>query len=249
MKKYGLILIFSVFTAFGLNAQETENNESYTPKAGTFGLSLVVNGLIDNIQFEPQKNVGGLPLFLGRYYIKDDLVLRGGFGLQLNSRTRSTADSVGNTLVEVDSSSSNYIISISGGIEKHLKATKRLDPYLYSQLELSFIGKFKEDIEEREISNAGTAKVERNIKADGGFGLGIVGGFGFNYFIARNFSIGSELGLAIQYANVGGTISDNQITTPVNGSSSSVFTKRESQLSVVEIDMMPEALIHLSFFF
>ena len=116
-------------------------------------------------------------------------------------------------------------------------------------MDLTFIGKQKLDINSSTSSKAGTSRSERAIKADGGIAFGIAAGGGFNYFLAEKFSIGAELALQITYSSVGGTITDNQVITPINGSSTSTFISREDKLNQTDIGVSPQALINLSYFF
>ncbi|MEQ8910063.1 MAG: hypothetical protein RIC95_12770 [Vicingaceae bacterium] len=245
-----LIFLFTLgFAQEDMDSKENAKKNNFYPQAGDFGTSIVVNGLIDNISFESNQNRYGSNFIFGRYYLEDDLVLRMGLGLIVNSTKNTTADSVGNTLEEVENTKTNYLLNFSGGIEKHLGGTKRLDPYLFSQLDLTFIGKSTEEIITEETSAAGTSKVEQTIKEDGGIAIGLGGGVGFNYFIAPRLSIGSELSMGLMFVNEGGTVSDNTVTTPVNGSASTNFTSREDKTRTLSLGVMPNALVHFSYFF
>lgn len=232
---------------FSVSAQEV--NQELKPKAGDFGVSILVNGLIDNVNLESFDNQYGQNILLGKYYLKDDFVLRIGFGFDLDYAKRELADSVGTTLVKRDSSFSQYRINIGGGIEKHFSGSKRLDPYVFSQLDLTFIGKSTGKINTSIESKAGTDRTERTIKADGGIGFGLTTGGGFNYFLAPRFSLGTELGLQIFYSSVGGKITDNTVNTPLNGSSTTTFISRDDQTNEAMIDVQPNAIINLSYFF
>lgn len=250
MKKI-IIAISLGFLFLNLQAQENKANDrsELMPTKGDFGVMLVVDGLIDQINLSSQNNQFGNNLLFGRYYLEDKFVLRAGFGLNVNARNRNTADSVGTTLVEVDSARTNYMINLSAGVEAHLGNNKRLDPYFFSQLDLTFIGKTNTTIDRREISGAGTATRERTIKEDGGIAIGLVNGMGLNYFVGNRLSIGTELSFNLLFVNRGGTISDNEVITPVNGAASSNFSSREDQQSQLSVDVQPSALINLSYFF
>jgi hypothetical protein len=228
---------------------ESENRHEFMPKQGDLGTTILLSGLIDNIQFTtPEVELGQNILFV-RYYLEDDLSLRLGFGFDLNSINRETADSVGLSLISTDSSTSRFTLNISGGIEKHLKSTNRLDPYIYSQLNLTFVGKENTDIITTEEFSAGIDRINRSIKKDGGIGVGLVVGGGMNYFIAPRFSLGAEIGLFLQYSSIGGTISDNTITTLNNGNSSSDFNRSEDKVQRTTIGVQTNALINVSYFF
>lgn len=232
------------------SAQTTKNDQvDFLPKEGDFGASIILDGLIDNIRLTSNTNNYGQNILFAKYYLKDDLVLRGGFGLTVNSINRESADSAGVLLVEVDSSRSNYNVNISGGIEKHLKASKRLDPFVFAQMDLTFIGKTKTDSERRIISTVGTNTTTREIVADGGLAFGLQAGGGFNYFLSQRFSIGSEIALRLQYVKLGGTTSDNTTTSAGNVNITSSFESREDITKTTTINVQPNALINLSYFF
>jgi hypothetical protein len=252
--KYTSIFLSLLFISFGLSAQEEVSEAKaerspYVPAKGDIGATILVGGLINNIQLESPKAKLGQNILFVRYYLEDDIALRLGLGVNLNSYKQEKADSAGLTLISTDSLFNNYIINISGGIEKHLKSTNRLDPYIFGQLNLTFIGKEKTEINRKVASSAGESKVERVIKKDGGFGIGVAVGGGFNYFIAKRFSLGTELGLIFQYSAIGGTTSDNTISTPINGSSTNNFNSSESLVKKFDIAIDTNALINLSYFF
>lgn len=243
------ILLLSSFYTVAQDSTKTYESSKFFPKAGDIGASIVVDGLIDNINLQSNSNKLGQNILFIKYYLEDDLALRLGFGVNLNNYSREKADSVGLALVEEDSTFSNFSINISAGIEKHLLPTKRLDPFIFAQLDLTFIGKTNGEINTSTTTNAGTASVRRTIKQDGGLGIGLQAGGGLNYFISPRFSLGTELALRFQYLREGGTISDNTIFTPVNGSSTTDFNSREDQIDVVSLDVRPNAQINISYFF
>ncbi len=140
-------------------------------------------------------------------------------------------------------------MNLSVGIEKHLKPNNRLDPYVFGQLDISLIGKSKNEIENREISTIGTNSTNREIIRDGGFALGLNFGGGFNYFLAKNFSVGSELYLGVQYVSVGGGISDNSTNTTAGGTTTSTFDTRDDISKTTTIRVDPTAQINFSYFF
>lgn len=252
--KFPLIII-SVFLFSSLSIAQNDSNSSkysspeFFPKKGDMGTTLLMSGLIDNIQLESQSVELGKNILFLRYYLEDDLVLRLGLGIDFRNYKNEVADSVGLSLVTGDSLNRMTTFNISGGIEKHLESSNRLDPYVFGQLNLTFVGKEVTEINAAVNTSAGTGRVEQTIKTDGGFGIGLVVGGGLNYFIAKRFSLGTELGLVLQYSNIGGTTSNNTITTPINGNSSSDFKTSDDQVKLTEIKVNTNALINLSYFF
>ncbi|MBL4710153.1 MAG: hypothetical protein JKY48_17115 [Flavobacteriales bacterium] len=245
-----LTIVLLSLLSIQTSAQSTKDKTiDFLPKEGDFGASIIVEGLIENIRLTSNTNDYGQNILFAKYYLKDDLVLRGGFGLTVNTVNRESADSSGVFLVEVDSSRSNYNVNISAGIEKHLNASKRLDPFLFAQMDLTFIGKTKTDSERRIISSAGTNKTTREIIADGGIAFGLQVGGGFNYFLSQRFSVGSELALRLQYVKLGGTVSDNTTASIGNVNTTSSFVSREDITKTTTINVQPNVLINVSYFF
>ncbi len=244
-----VLMVLISISAFSQDSSNTYSSSPLFPKAGDVGVSLVFDGLLDNLSLGSVTNEIGQNILFVKYYLEDDLVLRLGFGVSVNSYKRSTADSIGVSLVETDSSFSNYLINISGGIEKHLRPTKRLDPFIFSQLDITFIGKTNGEINSRQTSTAGTNKINRTIKQDGGIGIGLQIGGGLNYFVAQRFSIGTELALRLLYVKEGGTISDNTIFTSSNGVTTSDFNTREDQINLIDLGVQPNAQLNISYFF
>ncbi|MDA9782816.1 hypothetical protein N9B55_00240 [Vicingaceae bacterium] len=241
------IILTSFFLSFSVLAQDT--TKYFLPKAGDFGASIVVNGLINNINLSTNNNTYGQNILFAKYYLKDDLALRTGLGFKLNRTLRESADSAGALLVEVDSLRRSFSVNVSIGIEKHLTANKRLDPFVFGQLDISMIGKSRNEIENRQTSTFGTASTEREIIRDGGFALGLNLGGGFNYFLAKNFSAGTELYLGFQYVSVGGGITDNTTNTTAGGTRMSTFDSRDDISKTTVLNVNPTAQINFSYFF
>ena len=249
MKRLKFLTLIAIGCLASFSAAGQDTAKDFLPKAGDFGATIVVNGLIDNIQLSTNSNSYGQNILFAKYYFKDDLALRAGFGLTVNRMARESSDSSGVLLIEVDSLRRNVSVNISAGIEKHLTANKRLDPYIFGQLDLSMIGKTKNEIANRQISTIGTNSIDREIIRDGGFALGINFGGGFNYFLAKNFSVGSEFYLGLQYVSVGGGISDNTTSTTAGGTRTATFNSREDISKSTTLNVNPTAQINFSYFF
>jgi len=246
LKSIAFFLMGSLL-AISTIAQETQ--KEFLPKAGDFGVSIVVDGLLDNIQLSTNNNTYGQNILFAKYYLKDDLALRAGLGFKLNRSLRETADSSGALLVEEDSLRRSGSVNVSFGIEKHLTANKRLDPFIFGQLDISLIGKSRTEVDERRISSVGTSTEAREIIQDGGFALGLNVGGGFNYFLAKNFSVGSEVFLGFQYVSVGGGITDNTTNTTAGGTRTSTFDSRDDITKTTTLNVNPTAQINFSYFF
>ena len=241
------VLLLSCLISFSALAQNDEID--FLPKKGDVGVSIVVNGLIDNISLSTNTNSYGQNVLFTRYYVADDLVLRTGFGLNLDRTAGESADSSGALLIETDSLRRSCRVNVSAGIEKHLTSNRRLDPYIFSQLDISLIGKTKNEVENRQISTVGTNLTNQEEIRDGGFALGLNLGGGFNYFLAKNFSVGSELYFGIQYVSLGGGITNNTTNTTPSGNRTSTFDSREELSKTTTIRVDPTAQINFSYFF
>lgn len=251
--KASSLLSFLFAMVFSLSAQEKAANQTsadFFPKKGDFGASIIVDGLIDNIDLASFSNNYGQNVLFAKYYVEDDLAVRMGVGFSLNSFKRETADSVGLSLREVDSTASRFLFNVSAGIEKHLKpSNKRLDPFVFAQIDLTFIGKTNTETDERFRSSAGVSSTKKTIKTDGGIAFGLLAGGGMNYFLAQRFSVGTELSLGFNVVSEGGTTSTNEVFTPINGNPTSDFTTEEDRVTTTSLAVSPNALINISYFF
>lgn len=242
------LIFYSTFSVVAQNEKETKFKD-LMPKEGDFGVSLIITGLIDNINLESFSNDYGQNILFAKYYLKDDLALRTGFGLSINRFKREQADSSGLNLIERDSLISSARMNVSIGIEKHLSTSNRLDPYIFAQIDLTFIGKTTTESETRNISQVGTSSVVREIREDGGIAFGFQAGGGFNYFIAPRFSVGTELALRLLAVSQGGTTSDNTTNTSINGNITTNFMSSENKVNNTNLNVQPVALLNLSYFF
>ena len=149
----------------------------------------------------------------------------------------------------LSSSETRFDFSVSLGYEKHMKGTKRLDPYFVGELFLGRMGNttFETNVDIKDVT--GTDKTQYTRRYDGGFifGLGVAGGF--NYFIAPKFSLGAEFGFAYMYAKVGGDYSESIVNTPVSGSQQSQFNLGKRESTANYIGVASTTVISLSYFF
>ena len=249
MKQVAITLLLIFSTIAGFSQSDSARSSKYLPQAGDFGFSIVVDGLIDNINIGPKKNEFGNNILFLRYYSTDQVAYRMGFGVNFDNYKRSTADSVGPNLRERDTTIRDFSLNVSFGIERHLTASKRLDPYLAADLGLIFIGKSFQKNEEYTSSGAGKSSIIQTIEQDGGLGISLSGSAGFNYFLAPNLSVGSELGLGIGLIRRGGAKTDHTIISPLNGSTTSVYEVNSDKTTNTHIGLTPSASIHLSYFF
>tara|TARA_B100000809_G_scaffold263962_1_gene318517 strand:+ start:1532 stop:2287 length:756 start_codon:yes stop_codon:yes gene_type:complete len=251
MKKIAIAFTLVLASTFLVNAQ---TDDRLKPVKGDWGFSLNISGIINNIVIENNKDSLGQFNLFGRHYLKDDLALRLGFGVNYLNNNNFNEDSVtlasGNRALQaVDSTTSRFDFKVSVGIEKHLGTTRRLDPYVGADLSIIRIGATKVNSNLSQIDVTGTNKERTSLQQDGGAGFGLGAIAGFNYFLSKNLSLGVEFGYAFNYIKTGGDFSGSNVVTPVSGTetSTSVFGK----LSTTETSIGATATggVMLSFFF
>ena len=115
----------------------------------------------------------------------------------LNSKTDVTAgDTNGVDMPELEEVESGMTISIRPGYEKHFAGTEKLSPYWGAEVSFSMTTA-KVETDNAPLNAAGTARdlLVTTKEGDGAsttFGLGLVAGF--DYYIAKNLSLGAEFG-------------------------------------------------------
>ncbi|MGE0560743.1 MAG: outer membrane beta-barrel protein [Flavobacteriales bacterium] len=249
MKKIFLSITLIVFVATTFAQQDTLKGQK-----GDWGISINISGLINNITLQNQKDGAGNYVIFGRKYIKDDVAIRLGFNVAYDNQKWNSEDSIiigsGSTaLRQIDSTISRFDFSISGGYEKHLGSTKRLDPYFAGVLTIGRIGNTETTANTNVKDITGTDKTQHIIQQDGGFYFGIGGVAGFNYFIAPKFSLGAEFGYFYSYSKTGGDYNESVVNTPVSGSQSSTFSRGIDEQSINSLNVNSTASIMLSYFF
>lgn len=173
MKK--VFLIVAGIFAFQASAQET-TTESYKPTKGTLTTEVGLNGGLNNAEIDLN---GGVVKF--RYFLKDDLALRAGLGLN------SSKEETGLTTPDGTYTEKNSENTIKLGAEKHFAGTNRLSTYAGAELIIG-MGKYSE---ESSFDNGDSDSYEQK---SSGFGLGIF--TGADYYIARKLFLGVEAGIS-----------------------------------------------------
>lgn len=148
----------------------------------------------------------------GRYFLMDDLALRGSFSLYNHSKKdTSVKDEI--------KTQKGSIFAFGLGIEKHFAGTDRLSPYVGAELMLSSqSGKQTLDVKDKDY-------VE--LKSPSRFGLGANLLFGADYYIAKRVYMGVEAGLTLLHESVGASsekVGGNTTTGEKKGSSLGINT-------------------------
>ncbi len=247
-----LSLLFISFSFASFAQEEGEKDESrLQPVAKDWGMSFNISGLISDFALNGTEDQTGRPILFAKHYLKDDLALRLGFGLNTVRNTSTNKDSLrqSGAFVEYDSIFSRNDFSLSFGIEKHLNHMRRIDPFFGGELAMTFIGKENISWNQTITDPSGTTTIEGERKTDGGTGIGVYGIAGFNYFIANHISIGAEYRFGYYYLKTGGNFSESVITTPSSGSPTNVFNKGTDELKSSGFQVSSTASILLSIFF
>ncbi len=195
-------------------AQESEDPFfTRKPAKGDIGLGFSVSGAIANIFVGNTSDTLGGNFLFGRYYLKDDLVVRVGFGVNSGKGTFTFSDSVsteanylgtGQVFLDQKTTISSNSFFIRPGIEKHFEGTKKLDPYVGADLTIALKGRTKTVVEEAASQTDYTRNSTQETVSPGGLGFGISLLGGFNYFIAKNLAIGAECSWGFRSNNLGG---------------------------------------------
>lgn len=221
------------------------------PVAKNWGMTFNITGLIDDFRLEGNKDMNGQPILFFKRYLKDDLALRLGFGLNTIKNTSTKKDSVRllSAFVEFDSIYARNDVSFSFGVEKHLDHMRRLDPYFGGELLIDFIG--KETISWTQVTNetAGKTTLEGERKTDGGLGIGVFAIAGFNYFITDHMSLGAEYRFGYASVKTGGNFSESIIVTPASGSPSNIYNKGTDLSKSSGFEVNSSANVVFSIFF
>lgn len=117
---------------------------------------------------------------------------------------------------ETETNTSQFNFSIAPGIEKHISTDNNLDPYIGAQIPLAFLGSTSRDSSitkegyQTDPSNGEKREVSYEYSDDretpGGFGWGIQGIVGFNWFVDDKVAIGMEYTLGFMNTSTGGEV-------------------------------------------
>ncbi|WP_018630794.1 hypothetical protein [Niabella aurantiaca] len=226
MKKI-LFSIFSLAIAAGANAQS-----EIKPNQGDVTTEFGLSGGVLNSNFELNEQ-GNLLRF--RYFAKETLAFRLGFGL---SSTKST-DNVYDT--DDDSRKGTYKTGetdflLNLGVEKHFTGTERLSPYVGGDLLLSVAN---EKTEFKNTSMSGNDYADGNsgsIKGPGSVGFGVRAVVGADYYIAKRVYLGAEAGFGFLSTKLGETkIKINDEPTVTEKSAGSGFELAPNVITGVRI--------------
>jgi hypothetical protein len=218
MKK--LILAASLIAA-SFNAFSQE----YKPVAGDVTAEIGLLGGISFTDVELPSNSFGTPNMKFRYFLADQMAVRVGFNYTSTSEKNKIYEVAPGT-GEGSAVIKNSIFALNLGLEKHLAGTERLSTYVGGDLTLQINGAS----EKGENTNNGTTftngdsyklKGFNNSGDNGGFGLGLRGVVGAEYYFVEKVYLGAEFGWGFTTFSEAKTKSE----TTTGGTSTTVETK------------------------
>lgn len=174
MKKVFLIAV----GFFAFQAASAQEEVSYKPTTGTLTTEVGLSGGLNNANFN--LNGGNLKF---RYFLKDDIAVRVGLGLE-NSSKEVITGLTPNKITQTDKVSNN---TINLGIEKHFAGSNRLSTYAGADLRIG-LGKTSNDTD---FEGGNYARFEQKKSA---FGAAVF--TGADYYIVKNVFLGVEAGLS-----------------------------------------------------
>lgn len=214
----------------------------------------------------------------GRYYLSSDMAIRLGLGIHSNSTENINKDSAdwgemvtdsdGNnqsfgsdsaSYSEVTTSSSQFNFSIAPGIEKHISTNSNIDPYFGAQIPIAILGSTSIDstVERKGWNtandNENTYSYESSREQPGGFGWGVQGLVGFNWFVDDKVSIGMEYKIGFMSTSQGGEVTGDWSAKGEDGSNSTEDDgstwNHQTETSNGEFSTMSSGGINVSIFF
>lgn len=206
MKKI-LFSIFSLAIAAGASAQS-----EIKPNPGDVTTEFGLSGGVLNSNFELNEQ-GNLLRF--RYFAKESLAFRLGFGLSSTKSTDNVYDADDDSRKGTyKTAETDFLLNL--GVEKHFTGTERLSPYVGGDLLLSVAN---EKTEFNNASMSGNSYSDGNsgsIKGPGSVGFGVRAVVGADYYIAKRVYLGAEAGFGFLNTKQGETkikVNDDPIVT------------------------------------
>lgn len=204
-----------MFLALALCASiATVKAQDFKPKAGDVTTEFGLNGGINNTNFNFKD--GALLRF--RYFAKENLAYRVGFGAEIDQETNNV---YGPNDEKGTFKRSNNSLNINLGVEKHFAGTERLSPYVGADI---LFGTGKEVIKTKDVTLGGAYQANEKFerKGPGFIDLGLRGVIGADYYIAKRLFLGAEAGLGFTWTKEGKEkVNNNGVSTDIKSAGSS----------------------------
>ena len=197
------------------------------PVQGDMGFTFGINGLST---VNVTTNVGNMSTLLFRYYLQDDLALRGGLNVTLtNTKFDLISDTSGNEEHDI---TKGHSVNLNVGVQKNFaQSMKRIEPYITGELTFG-IGKLGIMENTSDLGPDFTIKTEVNPGNTTSFGL--ISNVGFNYFFTDHLAFGAEFGYGLQFSSTGdgtNTTTISQTGQPTQVTTTSTASTKSFSLS------------------
>lgn len=207
MKKLLLVVAFAAVGTFAFAQKPTSGN--ITVEIGLAGIT--------GAPVSPANPAGvGIGVLKGRYFMSDNMAVRGSFGFGTGSNT-TTAANTQETVVKATG------FTLGAGIEKHLAGTSKLSPYLGAEVAFGIASG------STEITNLGGTAGDKSTTTGGGnTNINLNAMLGADYWIVERVYIGAELGMTLFGT---ASTSDTEVETTIGGVTNKVTAKGTSSSS------------------
>ena len=219
------------------------------PEAKDWGVTVNVNGLIQNISLQPRQDLLNNSTALIRYVKDEKWTIRFGLAPHLYRYSVSTTDSVSKDLVGFDSTASRSIMGFRPGVEYHFRGSNRLDPYVALDADFGVVGGLTIGSVTNVTDTTGTSRLSRTITEDGGFSIGAKLSAGMSFFLTKGLFVGMEYGLGIQNVVSGGDRQEVVQFEPISGANTTTRNLSSQRVNDLNVFVDPIAMITIGYFF
>ncbi len=173
----------------------------HKPLPGEFGIGLKALGL-KGLIWENSFDNAALQF---RKVKSEKIVFRADLGLDfhnVNNSNKTVSGGGGSGYVLMEDTERSFSLALAPGLERHFNGSQRLDPYIGVAIPISFDGKTSETtINDLVADNGDYTKSKQVTTTPGGFGVGLDGIVGVNYFVFDFLAVGVEykLGFSFDY--------------------------------------------------
>jgi hypothetical protein len=213
--------------------------------------------------------LGGNPISLNyggisfrKFNATGDAAWRVNFFFGMNNTTEVTGQpvdtgsfSTGGGVPELDKKTSGMTFSIRPGYEKHFAGTEKLSPYIGAELAFTLV---TDKVEEDNLATNGTntapatdyvvlTTTKEGEKGSTTFGVNLIAGF--DYYFAKNLSLGAEFGFGFSTTSHPDVTSESVVVNPTTGASEVKANADEIQGSSMNIGPNAIAQIKLGWLF
>jgi hypothetical protein len=206
MKKLLLVVAFAAVGTIAFAQKPTTGNITVE-----IGLSSILGTPVS------ANNPAGVPLGVlkGRYFMSDNMAIRGSFGVGMGSTTTTAG------FQETVDKTTGF--TLGAGIEKHLSGTSKLSPYLGAEVGFGIASGTQE------ITNFGGIAGNKQTTTGGGTtNIRLNAMLGADYWIVERVYVGAELGMTLFGTS---TVADTETETTVGGVSEKVTVTGNSNSS------------------